>query len=246
MDPLVRRAMRALVALCLALVPLAIAPSAKSAPPLAGELLVLRPGRLPIFAFRPSATEAPKPMTIYLHGICGRPEYGCPFFKDGVTEGSWLVCPSAPTPCPEGGASWSGSAHQIASTILRAEEDAIASAPGSVDAERPRVLIGFSQGGYRIPDLLRAQPGRYRAVFVLAADAKLTKGALAAAGVKKLALGAGRHDMTFRPLRARAASLAREGVAVRFVDLGKVGHTYVPEEGSDAMREALAWLEADE
>lgn len=246
MDPLVRRAMRALVALCLALVPLAIASSAKSAPPLAGELLVLRPGRLPIFAYRPTATDAPKPLTIYLHGICGRPENGCPFFKDGVTDASWLVCPSAPTPCPEGGASWSSSTSRVVETILRAEEDAVANAPSAIDTERPRVLIGFSQGGYRVPDLLRAQPGRYRSVLVLAADAKLTKAALDQAGVRKLALGAGRYDQTFRPLRARAEALAREGFLVRFVDLGKVGHTYVPEEGTDAMRETLAWLEAAE
>lgn len=246
MDPLVRRAMRALIALCLALVPLAIAPSAKSAPPLVSELLVLRPGRLPIFAYRPTATDAPKPLTIYLHGICGRPENGCPFFKDGVTDASWLVCPSAPTPCPEGGASWSSPTPRVVETIRRAEEDAVANAPGAIDTERPRVLIGFSQGGYRVPDLLRAEPGRYRSVLVLAADAKLTKAALEAAGVQKLALGAGRYDQTFRPLRARAEALAREGFPVRFVDLGKVGHTYVPEEGSSAMRGALAWLEAAE
>jgi hypothetical protein len=45
-------------------------------------------------------------------------------------------------------------------------------------------------------------------------------------------------------LRRTARRLQAEGHAARFLDLGRVGHTYVPAPDSPGWREALAWLEA--
>ena len=63
------------------------------------KMLVVAKGDLPTYAYAPANTGGAKPLTIYLHGICGDPGNGCPYFREGATSASWLLCPSAPTEC---------------------------------------------------------------------------------------------------------------------------------------------------
>ncbi len=187
--------------------------------------------------------EAPnkRPGIVYLHGICGRAENGCPHFASGAA--SWLLCPHAPRACPGGGDSW-GDAREASATVLQAEGDlerAYASTkalPGS-----GRILVGFSQGGYVARAIYGERPNAFRGMMVLGADVRFARADLERAGVRRVALGAGRFDATFAPLRRATEALAAEGFPVRFVDLGDVGHTYVAAPTSAlAISHALSWL----
>ncbi|WP_394827248.1 alpha/beta hydrolase [Pendulispora albinea] len=213
--------------------------------------MTLRDGRLPIYAFSPSGdvSRTPpraRPITVYLHGMCGDPGNGCAHFRDGVVESSWLLCPSAPTPCTGGGAIWTGSSDDRAKVIGDAEQRLVARYADAVDVSPgSRVLVGFSQGAYLARDLLRSQPGRYRAVMFIGADVRPAAETLRAAGVRRAVFASGRFDGTRRALENAAAALVQEGYAARFVDLGPVGHTYVPAREEPVLRDALAWLEED-
>ncbi len=195
------------------------------------------------YVIRPQDLSAPRPVTVYLHGVCGNPANGCPRFRDGVWERSWLLCPSAPGRCESGGASWDGTDASGALTVRRITRAAEMLAPGSVDREVPGVLIGFSQGSYVARGLLRREPGRWRAVAFVAGFIQVTRAELEAAGVRRAVFAAGRRDLTRRTLEETARRLAEEGFPARFVDLGAVGHTYVPSRDVPGWRDALAWLE---
>ncbi|MEO8877682.1 MAG: hypothetical protein ABI461_18965, partial [Polyangiaceae bacterium] len=188
--------------------------------------------------------DTAKPLTIFLHGICGNPGNGCPFFRDGATSTSWLLCPSAPTECQGGGATWSGPTTAQAATVASAEQKITALYPQFVDAKRPRVVIGFSQGGYIARNLIRAQPGKFRAAMFIGADIETTADEFRKAGISRVAFAAGRYDMMRKPLEKEAATLKAAGFPSRFVDLGAVGHTYAPAQNGDELRDAIAWLEA--
>jgi predicted esterase len=192
------------------------------------------------------SAKSPSPMVVYLHGMCGGPEHGCGYFRDKVPDAAWLVCPTAPSACPGGGTQWHGPLSSRAAVLADAEKRLLSEHPGQVDAARGRVLIGFSQGAYLARDLLRAEPGRYRGVLFIGADIQLAAETLRAAGVKRAAFASGQFDMMRRPLERAAASLTAEKFPARFVDLGRVGHTYVPAADDSVLRETLSWLDAVE
>lgn len=183
---------------------------------------------------------------VYLHGIHGRPENGCPWMRGA---GGWLVCPRADVVEPNGTASWSG-AH-TASAIVRATEVARrARGPHGprltprAEEEAAPVLVGFSQGAYEVDALLRRGTLRARGLVLLAADVSPDLSALRAAGVRRIALGGGEADPTFPTLRATAARLAKEGapegIEVKLLSLGAVGHVYVGED-PEVLRAAIRW-----
>ncbi len=208
------------------------------------NMLTVARGDLPTYAYAPIANDGAKPLTIYLHGICGDPGNGCPYFRDGATSSSWLLCPSAPTECQGGGATWAGTASSQVATVKSAEEKISALFPQGVDAQRPRVLIGFSQGGYTARNLIKAEPGKFRAALFIGADIETTADEFKKSGISRVAFASGRFDMMRKPLEKEAASLKAAGFPTRFVDLGAVGHTYVPAQNADELRDAIAWLEA--
>jgi predicted esterase len=208
------------------------------------SMLTVARGDLPTYAFAPASNDGAKPLTIYLHGICGDPGNGCPYFRDGATTASWLLCPSAPTECQGGGATWAGTAATQAATVKSAEEKISALYPQAVDAQRPRVLIGFSQGGYAARNLIKAEPGKFRAALFIGADIETTADEFKKAGISRVAFASGRYDMMRKPLEKEAADLKAAGFPTRFVDLGAVGHTYAPAQNPEELRDAIAWLEA--
>jgi predicted esterase len=190
-----------------------------------------------------------RPVTIYLHGICGNPDNGCPYFRDGVTDRSYLLCPRAPFACRDGGASWHGTGSAQQAVLVRALDGLVRrEGAAAVDRARPPVLIGFSEGAYTVQGMVRgAHPrGVARAVALIAANITLTAEELRAAGVRRVLFAAGRRDGTRAALESAARRLARQGFPARFLDLGAVGHTYVPSATSPGWRAALQWLEEAE
>lgn len=183
------------------------------------------------------AGAAPLAAVVYLHGVHGRAENGCPWLRDGASEIGWLVCPEANTRLPNDTFSWGGSLHEQRAVVARAERAAHAR---GADAASASVLVGFSQGSYVAVDLVNAGLGRYRGLVLVAAEVEPNAAKLRAAGVARVALAAGELDASFAPLRRTAERLRREGVDARFVDLGAIGHTYQTPE-REAFAEAIAW-----
>ncbi|MEO8797954.1 MAG: hypothetical protein ABI551_08725, partial [Polyangiaceae bacterium] len=139
------RASRVVVGLCLLSVAI-VATARADADESVAKMVRVDAGKASLYAYAPTTVDAPKPLTIYLHGMCGRPANGCPYFRGGTTSASWLLCPSASTACEGGGGSWAGTVLMQERAESDAEQRAIAAYPAAIDAKAPRVLIGFSQG----------------------------------------------------------------------------------------------------
>lgn len=182
----------------------------------------------PVLAY-PGAVDAPA--VVYLHGIHGRAENGCPWMRSGSPRTGWLLCPE-PDVKDGPGWSWTG----------RAGDDArvVESALGATRSRAPAIAVGFSQGAYVALDLASADRARFRALVLVGADVDPDARMLAARGVRRIVLGATRTEPWRAALERRAAILRRDGLAARFVDLGRVGHTYVGDD-PDVLRDAIAW-----
>ncbi len=196
-----------------------------------------------VIAARPAPGSHAQSVTVYLHGLCGEPAHGCPYFHEGVADRSLLVCPYAPRSCDGGGRTWSAPASVQRSTVDAAVA-ATTSAFGTTDgAALPWVVVGFSQGAYVARSLLRTAAGRVHAVAFIGAYVTLDRRDLDRAGVRRALFAAGRGDGSAPTMRAAAARLQRQGFDARFLDLGATGHSYVPSAGSSGWRDALAWLQ---
>lgn len=191
-----------------------------------------------LLAFPPSRTAAAaRPLAvIYLHGARGRASNGCPWFRSGSSELGWLVCPEAIEKQPDGSWSWGADVFQQAPVVA----EALRAAQAEGASSEPGVAVGFSQGSYVALDLVKARLARFRGLVLLGAEMHPTTKTLLDAGVKRVALGAGRHDAPHAMLVEEAARLEREGLEARFFDLGRVGHTYAVED-TTILRDAIAW-----
>lgn len=198
---------------------------------------VATPSGKPVLAYPPAKTTT-RPLTVvYLHGMHGRAENGCPFMRSGASELGWLVCPRGVEKHQDGTASWGANPLAQAPVVL----DAIKAAERSGAASEPGVAIGFSQGSYVALDLVKTKQVRFRGLVLLAGpEAHPSAARLREAGVVRVALGAGARDDAYGSLVADAARLTREGIEARFFDLGNVGHTYDAEDRA-TLRAAIAW-----
>ncbi|MDB4996144.1 MAG: hypothetical protein JWM74_3576 [Myxococcaceae bacterium] len=203
-----------------------------------------KPGAAPQVTFAPAARESASsskaPVAVYLHGMCGRAENGCPLFAEGTREFGFLACPQANARCEGGGSSWGGDLAAREKTIDAAVAG-IAAANGNADGDAPTVLLGFSQGAYLAPQIALDRPGKYKAMLLIGANVVLDPAMLHRAGVERVALAAGQNDGTFLQMKKTAADLAKAGYPARFVSLGKVGHTYVGE-SPDTLKETVKWV----
>jgi predicted esterase len=189
-----------------------------------------------VLAFAPPAQNAGLSV-VYLHGVHGRAENGCPWFRSGASDLGWLVCPEAVEAEPNGTSSWGGDVFKqsaiVASALHAAEERDGSSEPG--------VAVGFSQGSYVALDLVKTRLAKFRGLVLIAApEAHPSAQKLRDAGVVRIALAAGELDAAYAPLVEDTKRLASEGIEARFFDLGRVGHTYAAED-TDVLREAIAW-----
>jgi pimeloyl-ACP methyl ester carboxylesterase len=193
---------------------------------LKGELLAYPPSR---------ATKKPLAV-VYLHGRHGLADRGCPYMAGGASQVGWLVCPEA---IEKDGIGWSWGGDVLAQSPVVA--DAIRQAQAAGAAKEPGVAVGFSQGSYVAVDLVKARLAKFRGLVLLGAEMHPSAEMLKSAGVRRIAFGAGSWDGSHDSLVEETERLAAEGIETRFVDLGKVGHTYAPEEGNTALTDAIAW-----
>jgi pimeloyl-ACP methyl ester carboxylesterase len=185
-----------------------------------------------MLAYAPRKNVQNATTVVYLHGIHGLAKNGCPWLRDGATEVGWLVCPDANVHLSNDTFSWGGSTSDKRAVVARAES--------AVHTNGPSVLVGFSQGAFVAVELIEARQGSYRGLVLLSATVDPRARDLAAAGVKRVVLGAGELDGSYAAMKSTADRLSREGVEVRFVSLGKVGHTYVAEDGAP-LTAGIAW-----
>jgi predicted esterase len=193
------------------------------------------------FVYPPRRTLAsPGPLTVVLHGMCGEPLSVCAPFVGGATARGWLVCPRAQDACG-GGSRWSLRANDDVRSVEASVEALAQERTGQVDVSAPRVVVGFSLGGF-VAVRLAESPGRlYEGLVVIASQVSLEAAPLRKAGVRRVVLAAGDYDMTSKPLQESARALDRAGLPARFVSLGPYGHGYPPDM-EERMREPMEWV----
>jgi predicted esterase len=191
-----------------------------------------------VMAFAPAKTALPLSV-VYLHGMHGRADKGCPWMRSGASEVGWLVCPEAIEAEPNGVWSWGEDVYAQQAVVLRALH--AAQAQGA--SREPGVAVGFSQGSYVTLDLIRGRLASFRGVVLLGAEVHPNVDRLRAGGVLRVALGAGSKDAAYRSMKDEALRLSNEGMEARFFDLGAAGHTYAAEDVA-SLRDAIAWAGA--
>jgi predicted esterase len=186
----------------------------------------------------PPATAETHPLTVvYLHGMRGRAENGCPWFRAGASEQGWLVCPEAIEPQPDGSWSWGADVFKQAPVVERA----LRAARENGASSEPGIAVGFSQGSYVALDLVKARLAKFRGLVLLGAELHPNAQTLRDAGIVRIALGAGRRDhVAYASLVEEQKRLSNEGIETRFFDLGNVGHTYVVDDTS-ILNDAIAF-----
>lgn len=190
-----------------------------------------------VMAFSPAPSSEPPLTVVYLHGLHGKAANGCPHMKSGASDVGWLVCPSADNKEPNGTATWSLEIEKPAAVVSHA----LSAAQAEGASAEPGVAVGFSQGGYVTLDLVKSGKVKFRGLVLIAApEAHPSAAKLRNAGIERVVLAAGYRDAAYAPLVEDAKRLEREGMEVRFVDLGDVGHTYAAE-NTVALHDAIVW-----
>ena len=200
--------------------------------------VVLHVDGVDVMAFPPATKAHTRPLTVvYLHGVRGRVENGCPWFRAGASEQGWLVCPEAIEPQPDGSWSWGADVFKQAPIV----EGALRAARANGASSEPGIAVGFSQGSYVALDLVKARLATFRGLVLLGAELHPNAQTLKDAGIVRIALGAGQLDhVAHASLVEEAKRLANEGIETRFFDLGRVGHTYAVED-TTILNDAIAF-----
>jgi predicted esterase len=202
-------------------------------------------GRAPgLVAYPPKTREKAQPVTVFLHGMCDEPENECPWIAGAATESGWLLCPRAPLRCSGGGSIWpidDRFPKSVEGSVSRLQTDY----PGTVDPDAKRTLVGFSLGAIRAADLVQRKGNGFSSAIFIGAKFELDAERLRKAGVKRVLLAAGDHDMMKWRMVDQAKKLRRGGFPVAFVSLGKVGHWF-PSDMRQKMETALDWVHGND
>jgi predicted esterase len=172
----------------------------------------------------------------------GSPEDSCDVFTRAAAPFGFLLCPRGNAPLGDGGSlkMWKGTYLDAERQMAAAFDAADALAPGKLDRAGPGTLVGYSNGAYFAAEVACAERGRWSGLVVLSMKLDLDADRLAAAGVKRVVLGAGDQDEAQASMQALAARLAAHGLAARFMSLGPGGHEF-PADMPSRMCEAIAW-----
>lgn len=195
-------------------------------------------------AFPPKDTNTAKPVTVFLHGMCDEPENECPWLASSSTDGGWLLCPRATLRCSGGGSIWPGD-DRFAKSVEESVERLSFEYPGTLDPESDRTLVGFSLGAIRAADLAQREGSGFQSVIFIGAKFELDAKRLRKAGVKRVVLTSGDHDMMKWRMVAQAKKLRRQGFPVAFMSLGKVGHWF-PNDIEQKMKVAYEWVHGND
>ncbi|MCC6645629.1 MAG: hypothetical protein IT374_08670 [Polyangiaceae bacterium] len=216
------------------------APPDSPAPTRAPFTLQLGERGVPAVVVPPLVPQAgPAPMVLMLHGMCDTPENECPAFGGSATAGRFVVCPRADLACTGGGATWSARPDARARLV----DDLAAGAKASleIDASR-RTLVGFSLGAFVALDAAERQKGGWKHLVLIGARVHPDAKKLKAAGVERVLLASGRHDLARDHMARVAKQLEAAGIVATYRSLGPVGHRFAPDMNA-WLTEALAWLE---
>jgi predicted esterase len=174
------------------------------------------------------------------HGMCASAELECPFYVEGSTRESWLLCPDGNTPCDGGGLMWAGSPKKQAE--IQDESVRTLRAMYPENTRTGGVLVGYSLGANAALSMLARQPaGNWTGLVIINSSTVPTPEELRRAGVTRVALVAGDHDMTAGALSIAAPKLRKAGLDARYFSLGKVGH-FFDETTSQRMIAPLRWV----
>jgi predicted esterase len=190
-------------------------------------------------AYYAPAEDGPRPVTIFLHGMCATGRLECPVFSAASRSG-WLLCPDGSVGCQGGGWMWASMAKEAEARLQAATDALRAKEAGRVGAG-PMAIVGYSLGAPVA--LLQAirEPGRYDRLMIVNASVEPAAATMKKAGLKRVALVAGAKDATASKLRAAAQRLVAAGVDARYFVLEGTGH-YFDGQSEARMAEPLGWL----
>ncbi|MFO0660156.1 MAG: hypothetical protein U0165_10040 [Polyangiaceae bacterium] len=103
------------------------------------------------------------------------------------------------------------------------------------------MLIGYSLGANAAATVLAEQPGQWSGLVIVNSSAIPSAEELQKAGVSRIALVAGDHDMTAGALSLAAPKLRKAGLNAKYFSLGKVGH-FFDETTPSRMLRPLQWI----
>ncbi len=185
------------------------------------------------------ATSTKAPMLLLLHGMCDTPENECPAFAGSATSDRLVVCPRAELACPGGGVTWSAKPDARARVI----EETLAKTRDTWELDPARrTLVGFSLGAFVALDVAQRQKGGWKNLVLIGARVQPDAKKLREAGVERVLLASGRHDMTRDHMIRVAKRLEADGVKATYRSLGPVGHRFAPDMNA-WLEGALTWLE---
>ena len=195
----------------------------------------------PVLVFPPTRGEGERPLLLFLHGMCDVPQNECPELVAGATSERFLACPTANLGCTGGGAIWSGDPKLRDANVEAAVARTRAAFPDRVAASGG-TLFGFSLGSFVALDVAQRQKGGWKNLVLVGAKIEPDAAKLKAAGIESVLLGAGDGDMMKQHMLGVAKRLEKQGVRVRFLGMGKVGHWFSSDmEGW--LSEGMAWLD---
>jgi predicted esterase len=190
-------------------------------------------------AYYAPAGDGPRPVTIFLHGMCATGRLECPVFSAASRFG-WLLCPDGNAGCQGGGWMWAATVKD-AEARLQAATDALREKEAGRVGTGSMAIVGYSLGAPAA--LLQAirEPGRYDRLMIVNASVEPAAAMMKKAGLKRVALVAGAKDATAHKLRAAAQRLVAAGVDARYFALEGTGH-YFDGQSEARMAEPLGWL----
>jgi predicted esterase len=192
-----------------------------------------------VLVYPPQAAPRSHPVVVFLHGMCGAPEYECPALARAVTAKAFLVCPRAPDACTNGGTRW-GSNDRAG--MIEAVVDRVKARFGDRVDDRERTLMGFSEGAFVALAVGEHDARAWPRLALIGAKISPDIAQLKRHGVIRLLLAAGDFDLSRPQMASVARRLRASGIDCTFSSLGKVGHRFAVE--MDAWtRTALDWLD---
>ncbi|MBN2530024.1 MAG: hypothetical protein JXR76_26780 [Deltaproteobacteria bacterium] len=196
------------------------------------------PESLTVPGFEPAAFVTPsedtgqaRPVIIVLHGNFDRPEWQCEMWQEVGSWHGWILCPrGVRTPfatLAEDRWTYKGGAPAISAEMIAALDALDARFPGAV-LRRGLILVGFSLGAIRLPELIRLHPDTFETVFLIEGGLKQLEAGLPMMkknGVKRIGLA-----MSTAGNRQNVSvvqnKIKRYGLRSVYVDMKGAGHNY--------------------
>lgn len=214
--------------------------SSNAPAPLGCEESSARPG-----ALEPVSTPAETPVLavrgkrgshdrmVFLHGMCGRPEFADAVKGSAFAFGTLLV-PQGDVACPNRpGSTWSYDLEALDRRVLSGLSTL------GIQERDDVVLIGYSMGATRAEELARKVPARYtRLILIGGPEVPSPAGLSHLSAVVFMAGERDRQDL----MRRGAARMQAAGIRATFMELPGAAHGEMGPHGERVLSEALTWV----